>query len=229
MLTDELIKEKALSLGAHGCGIAGIERFSNAPKGFSPSDVFSKCKSVVVMIKQMPTGSILAENPVPYTHASYKMYEEMDRISMELLRYCQAHDTLAVMVPADVPYLYWDQENMEGRGIISLKHAAVQAGIGFMGRNTLFINRDYGNMVYLGANLIDTMLEQDDITTDFECFPDCTLCIDICPQKAIKEGLVNQKLCREHSFFKAGRDWDLYNCNKCRKICPLMLGEIKNI
>jgi len=227
MLTAKLIKEHALSLGAHGCGIAGIERFSKAPEGFRPTDVFSKCKSVIVTMKQMPTGSIFAENPVPYTHAAYKMYEEMDRISMELLRFCQAHGAQAVMVPSDVPYLYWDHENKEGRGIISLKHAAVQAGLGFMGRNTIFINRDYGNMVYLGAILVDAQLEQDELVTDFECLPNCTRCIDVCPQHAIKDGRVTQKLCREHSFIKAGRDWDLYNCSECRKNCPLRLGEIK--
>lgn len=175
----------------------------------------------------MPTGTILVENPIPYTHAAYKMYEELDKISMELLRYCQVHDAQAVIVPADVPYLYWDEENMHGKGIISLKHSAVQSGLGIMGRNTSFINRDYGNMVYLGAILVDTQLEQDELVTNFDCLPNCTCCIDICPQHAIKDERVNQKLCRKHSFFKAGRGWDLYNCNECRKNCPLRFGEIK--
>ncbi len=77
MFTSEIIKNRAKDLGAHGCGIANIAKFESAPKGFSPLDVYSKTKSVIVVHKQMPTGAILAENPVPYTHAAYKMCEEM--------------------------------------------------------------------------------------------------------------------------------------------------------
>jgi len=33
---------------------ANIARFENAPEGFHPQNIFSKCKSVIVFIKQMP-------------------------------------------------------------------------------------------------------------------------------------------------------------------------------
>lgn len=33
---------------------ANIARFENAPEGFHPKNIFSKCKSVIVFIKQMP-------------------------------------------------------------------------------------------------------------------------------------------------------------------------------
>jgi len=219
------LKTFATSAGAMGCGVANISRFKNAPEGFSPKDVYSECRSVVVTFRQMPSGAILAENPIPYTHAAYKMYEEIDRLSMELLRFCQDKGVNGVIVPADVPYLYWDEANQHGMGIISLKHAAVQAGLGIMGRSTIFINRDYGNMVYLGAILINAELEPDTLVTDFACPPKCNICFENCAQQAILKGTVNQKLCREGSFFKAGRGWDLYNCNACRRLCPLRLGS----
>ncbi|MDY0258019.1 hypothetical protein [Gudongella oleilytica] len=224
-LTSGELKEYALSVGAMGCGIASIDRFVDAPDGFSPTDVYSKCKSVVVMFRQMPTGAILAENPIPYTHAAYQMYEELDRLSMDMLRFCQSKGVNGVIIPADVPYLHWDEEKKHGQGILSLKHAAVQAGLGMMGRSTIFINREYGNMVYLGAILIDEELEQDPLCEDFSCPPNCNICRENCPQQAIGEMSVDQKLCREHSFFKAGRGWDLYNCNICRRLCPLRLGK----
>ncbi|MGF6376902.1 epoxyqueuosine reductase QueG [Clostridiales Family XIII bacterium PM5-7] len=126
---------------------------------------------------------------------------------------------------ADVPYLHWDEVKQEGRGILSLKHAAVQAGLGIMGRSTIFINRDYGNMVYLGAILINEKLESDPLVEDFACPSGCNICRDNCPNHAISDVGVNQKLCRECSFFHAGRGWDLYNCNVCRRLCPLRLGE----
>jgi len=224
-LSSSELKKFAASAGAMGCGIANISRFADAPDGFSPKDVYSKCRSVVVTFRSMPSGVILAENPIPYTHASFKMYEEIDRLSMELLRFCESRGVSGVIIPAQVPYLYWDEENRHGKGIISLKHAAVQAGLGIMGKSTILINKDYGNMVYLGAVLVDAELESDSLTMDFACPPKCNICIKSCAQQAISEGTVNQKLCREGSFFKAGRGWDLYNCNACRRLCPLRLGS----
>ena len=224
MLTSQELKIYAASAGALRCGVAGIERFENAPEGFAPKDVYSRCRSVIVMLRQMPVGAILAENPIPYTHTAYKMYEEMDRLSMDVLRFCQSKGVGGALVPADVPYLYWDEERQQGKGIISLKHAAVQAGLGILGRSTIFLNKEYGNMVYIGAVLLDTDLEQDPIVTDFSCPPRCSVCINKCPAGAIKDGTVDQKLCRAQSFFKTQRGWDLYNCNTCRRLCPLRDG-----
>lgn len=223
-LTAKELKEFAKSAGAHGCGIASPDCFTAAPKGFSPTDVFSGCRSVVVMFRTFPAGSILAENPIPYTHGAYKLYEELDRLSMEVIRFCESKGARGMIIPADVPYLSWDEEHQRGQGIISLKHAAVQAGLGIMGRSTIFISPQYGNMVYLGAILLDTAVEPDPMMTGFSCPPNCSICINSCVQHAIGGGTVNQKLCREHSFFKAGRDWDLYACNKCRANCPLRFG-----
>lgn len=199
------IKQRAMELVAHGCGIANIERFDNAPQGFYPKDVFSRCKSVISIFKQMPSGAILAENPIPYTHAAYKMYDELDNISMEILRYCQDLGADAVIVPSDTPYIYWDPENMVGKGIISLKYVAVQAGLGIMGHNTIFMSPEYGTMVYLGAILLNANLEDDELDSEFSCIPGCQMCIKVCPQGAISDGHVNQKLIREHSFFQVGR------------------------
>lgn len=223
-MKSKLIKENVFGFGAQGCGIANIDRFKDAPQGFNPKDVFSECKSVVVYIKQMPTDVIFAENPIPYTHAAYKMYEAMDKIGMELCHYLQNDNIKAVLIPADVPYLYWDEENMHGKGIISLKHSAVLAGLGIMGKSTIFINKELGNMVYIGAVLINENVEADPLVEDFSCPSSCNKCLGVCTQHAMNGITVNQKLCREKSFFKAGRGWDLYNCNECRKVCPYRLG-----
>ena len=221
------IKEYAIGLGAHACGIASLARFDTAPEGFHPKDIFSKCKTVVVFIKQMPADVIFAENPVPYTHAAYKMYEEIDRIAMELCRLFQKNNIKAVLVPADVPYISWDPAKMHGNGILSLKHAAVLAGLGIMGKNTIFMNETFGNMVYIGAVLIDEEIEPDTVAEDFKCPENCRRCLDACPQHAMDGTTVNQRLCREKSFFQTGRGWDLYNCSECRKVCPFRIGRKK--
>jgi len=120
MLAVEDIKTIALGLGANRCGIASAERFDDAPSGFNPRDVYSRCKSVVVFLKQMPTDIINAENPVVYTHTAHLLYDALDKIGLNL---CYAIEKLgihAVPVPTDVPYLHWDAEKKHGMCIISM-------------------------------------------------------------------------------------------------------------
>lgn len=67
----------------------------------------------------------------------------------------------AVPLPADSPYEYWDAEQMEGRGLLSMKHAAVLAGLGTLGKSTLLLNEAYGNLLTLGAILTEFDLASD--------------------------------------------------------------------
>lgn len=218
------IRETALRAGADDCGVASAERFAGAPEGFRPTDIYSACKSVVVCVKQMPIGNIRPENPIPYTHAAYQMYAEMDGISMAMCRFFQEKGANAAIIPADVPYISWDEAAQHGRGILSLKHSAVQAGLGFMGRNTIFIHPRYGNMVYIGAVLVDRAIEPSPLAEGLGCPPGCSRCVEACPVGAIGGGTVDQKLCRAESFVKVGRGWDLYRCSRCRTVCRYQLG-----
>ena len=84
MISSEEIKSITLNLGADKCGIASIDRFSSAPTGFRPTDIYSKCQSVVVFIKKLPPEVIMAENPVPYTHTAHMLYAALDQIGLNL-------------------------------------------------------------------------------------------------------------------------------------------------
>jgi len=44
-VTDKKVKEMASNLGADTCGIASVEGFVKAPKGFHPRDIFPETKS----------------------------------------------------------------------------------------------------------------------------------------------------------------------------------------
>ena len=225
MIPSAEIKSIVLSLGADKCGIASIDRFTSAPEGFHPTDVYSKCKSVVVFLKRMPPDVIMAESPIPYSHTAYLLYSALDQIGLNLCSELGKHGIQVVPVPTDIPYLNWDAENKHGMGIISMRHATFNAGLGILGRNTLLINREYGNMVYIGAVLLDTEVEPDPIVTDFECPPNCRLCLDACPVLALDGVTVIQKQCREFSSMLHPRSLDIYTCNACRKVCLLRNGK----
>jgi epoxyqueuosine reductase len=219
VFTSAEIKKLSLSLGAEKCGIASVERFRNAPNGFHPNDLYQSCKSVVVFLIQMPTEIILASNPVPYSHTAYLIYSKLDKLGLELCKSIQNNGSHAVPVPSDVPYLYWDNVNHHGMGILSLRHAGYLSGLGILGRNNLLINPDLGNMVYIGAVLINIELEPDPIIENISCPPKCNICLDSCPQKALDGLIVNQKLCRQFSGLHHERGFNIYSCNVCRKVC----------
>jgi len=215
MYTSPEIKKISVSLGADKCGIASIDRFKNAPKGFHPIDIYKKCKSVIVFIVQMPTDIIFAS--------------KLDKIGLDFCRTIQNTDNHAVPIPSDVPYLYWDNVNSHGIGILSLRHAGFLSGLGIIGRNNLLINSDLGNMVYIGAVLTDIELESDPIIENISCPPKCRICLDSCPQKALDGLTVNQKLCRDFSGLNHDRGFSIYTCNDCRKACIFRTGiKLKN-
>lgn len=72
-----------------------------------------------------------------------------------------------------------------GKNRLPLKVAAVKAGLGWIGKNTLLISERYGSFRALGAILTDAVLhEQYDIAAN-RC-GSCTKCMDACPTKAIQ-------------------------------------------
>ncbi|HLP73195.1 MAG TPA: hypothetical protein VK155_09850 [Bacteroidales bacterium] len=227
-MTSSEIKSLTISLGAEKCGIASVDRFKDAPAGFHPLDIYGNCNSVIVFLVQMPAEIIMAANPVPYSHTAYLIYSRLDIIGLNLSKAIQNNGNSAIPIPSDVPYLYWDNVNRHGMGILSLRHAAWLAGLGFLGRNNLLINPDLGNMAYAGAVLTDIELEPDTVITELKCPSKCRICLDNCPPKALDGTTVSQKLCRQHSGLHHERGFSIYTCNLCRKMCPLRTGNKKN-
>lgn len=161
-----------------------------------------------------------------YEHFNYIGPVELDRIgffaSGEIER--RYGDAFAVPIPADSPYEYWDVENMEGKGLLSMKHAAVKAGIGQMGKSTLLLNSKFGNLLSIGAILTNLELPSDPYTEEI-CIESCRLCLDSCPVKAPDGVSVNQKSCRTYAYGSNEKGYDVVNCNKCRTICPMRYGK----
>ncbi|MCL2147220.1 MAG: hypothetical protein FWH52_05375, partial [Synergistaceae bacterium] len=111
------------------------------------------------------------------------------------------------------------------RNIVSAKHCAAAAGLGRIGRNTLLITPEYGNMVWLCAVLLDTVFEPDEMLLGDPCPKGCSLCIDSCPVSALGEPEMKQKVCLTHAFgSENGGEWKI-KCNKCRTVCPSCFGS----
>ncbi len=218
-MTEAEIRKHACALGAEVCGIAGTNSFDRAPRGFHPADILPGAKSVVVYGRQFAKSLFSATTNAPYTLFRNKLIDLVDNISVQLALELEKEGFAALPVPSSEPYEYWDPERRHGRGILSLKHAAQLAGLGFIGKNTLLINRTYGNRLWLGGVITNAPLEPD--ACSWGCCPEnCKLCLDSCPQSALNGITIEQARCREIMATCSDGGGFLLSCNTCRKVCP---------
>ncbi|MBN1150463.1 epoxyqueuosine reductase [candidate division WOR-3 bacterium] len=224
MITKDRIKEIAFRQGVDLFGVASVDRFENAPKGFHPKDIYSKTETVIAFAIRLPKESLFAENPVPFSHTNTLAMQKMDTITYDISTELDKLGVKNVLIPTDDPYLYWDNKKQEGRAILSLRHVGYLAGLGKLGKNNLLINKDYGNMIQIGALLTSVRYESNPMADYEVCPPNCRICLDICPQKALTGETVIQKECRPISNFKTEKGYTIKKCFECRKRCPSVFG-----
>jgi epoxyqueuosine reductase len=178
-------------------GVARAEALNEkAPEGFRPMDMMPSAKSVVVFAKSLPLAAFLVPDRfhnMHYQRSAYLYYLMMDRLAEEAAMLVQEGGCLALPIPAYSPLRFHEGEP---RGIISLKHAAAEAGLGVLGKNTLLINQRYGNIMRLGAFMTEMEWPEYSARPDFRpCAEKCDICMRACPIGAISDGRVDKIAC----------------------------------
>lgn len=223
-MNSQQVKELVISLGADLCGIAGIDRFKDAPQGYSPRDVMPSCRSVISFACRFPIGTLKCSSPVPYTRVRNSITPRMDAIALELCMRLEKEGILSVPIPTNESEL--DESTARYRSIISQKHAAQAAGLGTIGRHSLLITPQFGSMIWLGAVLTEAVLEQDGMMENI-C-NDCGLCVEACPVDALENRELKQNVCWDYAFGEEKENWRI-TCHKCRDICPYNLGTMNTL
>ena len=110
------------------------------------------------------------------------------------------------------------------------KKWAMRSGLGWIGKNTNLITRDFGSWIFLSEIIIDKILEVDDFF-DMDLCGTCTACIDDCPTDAIVEPytLDSNKCISYLTIEHRGKipedkkdslnNW-IYGCDICQEVCP---------
>lgn len=123
---------------------------------------------------------------------------------------------------------------VEGRAFVDSapvmeRQWAAKAGLGWIGKNSLLLNRQLGSFFFLAELIIDLELSPDGPVGDY-CGT-CTACIDACPTEAIpKAGVVDGSRCISYltielkeaippQFAGQMQDW-VFGCDICQDVCP---------
>ena len=106
---------------------------------------------------------------------------------------------------------------------------AAKGGLGWVGKNSLLLNREMGSFFFLAELIIDLELEPDGPIKDY-CGT-CTACQDACPTDAIPEPyVVDGSRCISYltielkeeipSAFKNNMEGWAFGCDICQDVCP---------
>lgn len=105
------------------------------------------------------------------------------------------------------------------------KRYAVEAGLGWIGRQSLLITPQYGSFVLLGVAIISEQCDSYDAPYTGVGCGNCRRCIDACPNSAIIERHIDTRRCISKATIERDNDalplhgW-IFGCDECQSCCP---------
>lgn len=182
-------------------GAADAETLNRlAPEGFRPTDLLPGAKTAIILARPLPVSVFRAprhnRHYSSYTSTFHTYYHAMNDTVATICTMLETAGYAALPIPSYSPLAY---HNGEPRGIASLKHFAVQAGLGKMGKNTLLIHPEYGNTLRLGGLLTDMQWPCNGPADLPRICPEkCDICRKSCPAGALSEKGIDVTRCMTH-------------------------------
>jgi len=239
----EKIRNSALEIGFCACGFSQVKELSddkkallqrinkgytaemkylenNLEKRADPRLQFENAKTVIsVLLSYYPQKITI---PSSYHVSAYARGNDYHEIINSLLA------ELLIKIKEIIP-------GVNGRtscdsGPVFERAWAKNAGIGWIGKNTVLINPDAGSFVFIGEVIIDKELVYD-IPIEDQC-GNCILCVDACPTNALVEPytLDATKCITYHTIERRAGDIPeniaekvgnrIYACDTCQDVCP---------
>ncbi len=248
-IDSQYLKELAAAVGFSDCGIARAESLTdgeyplgewldlgyqadmhymerNAAMRRDPRLLVEGARSVISLVyaykpdRQMESSARIAQ----YAYGE-DYHELMKRLMYRLIAKIRER------------YPDFDARPFVDTAPISDRHWAVRAGLGWIGRNTLFVHPLLGSYCYLGEIVATAEVDHYDEPREGDGCGDCRRCVNVCPNSAIivsKTGatMLDARRCTSYNTIE-NRDETLpeeldtrgyaFGCDICQSVCPYNL------
>ncbi len=190
-------------------------------KRIDPGKILQNAKSVICVALNYFTSSQHSDDPALGKISRYAWGDDYHFVLTKRLE--NLYGFIKSEIPGVMGKIYVDT------GPMMDKVWAVKAGIGWRGKHTNIITREFGSWIFLGEILIDAELDYDKTMLDY-CGK-CTACIDACPTHAIVQPYVlDANKCISYLTIENRGDlpkeivpnfqnW-IYGCDICQNVCP---------
>lgn len=187
----KLIKDAAKRYGMDLCGISGVDRFVESPKGQHPTELLPGCKSVIVVGRRLLDGIVQANfrcfedgrRDLKGLWGTYG-YAMLPNFELTYACYALAQYIECELGEVGMPLSTGPMTN----GIqLSIRHAAVAAGLGEFSWMGLVVSPEFGARNRFGVILTTAEIEPDPMYDGPKlCNPEkCGICSKICPTGAL--------------------------------------------
>ena len=210
-------------LTANGATLVGFSDLGEK----APSE-FPHLRYAVTIVRRLSdtvVETIDGKPTIMYFHHYRMTNTKLDLLALDAVDFIEARGYSALPIAASQST---NTDKDAYRGVFSHKTAAVLSGLGFIGKNALFINPQYGSKIRLATVLTDMPLSAEHPVMERGC-GSCEICKNACPAKAItgndyvygnaRDTVFDARRCSEHmkTYKDIGRG---AVCGICMRVCP---------
>lgn len=189
----------------------------------TPQEFFPGAKSAIIFVSyyKQPKQDFLAKKGLIASYARGKDYHLIHRKRLK-------------------KFIHWLEERAQKQGIakgfsdsspVLEKALAVQAGLGWFGKNTLLIHRRYGTFILLSGVFTSLELPHTILSTHIPRCGSCTKCLDACPTQALTSPYkLDAAKCLSYHLIESKQPIPtdvqeknpgyIFGCDICQDACP---------
>lgn len=205
---------------------ATLVGFSDLGEKASPE--FPHLRYAVTIVRRLSdtvVETIHGKPTIMYFHHYRTTNTKLDLLALDAVDFIESQGYSALPIAASQST---NTDKDAYRGVFSHKTAAVLSGLGFIGKNALFITPEYGSKIRLATVLTDMPLSPEFPVMTRGC-GSCEICKNACPAKAItgnnyvygesRDTILDARRCSEHmkTYKDIGRG---AVCGICMRVCP---------
>jgi len=239
----EIIKKKAVDLGFSSCGISQARFLKEEEKKFEDwlnhgyhgsMDYLNKNFDKRLDPRKLVHGS---KSVISLTYNYYPPKKLVGKNNFIISKYAYGKDYHKILKKKLRKLFFFMKENIgniEGRVFVDSAPVHERAwaklsGLGWIGKNSLLINKKMGSYFFIAEIISDLDLEYDSPISDM-CGK-CTRCIDACPTDAItKAQVIDAQKCISYltienkkkipKELQKNMNGYIFGCDICQEVCP---------